>query len=156
MTDHFDPEARLKELGLKLPEQRVAVGNYIGAFERGGFVFVAGHGPFSGPKQLFKGKLGRDMDVASGHEAAAVSMLNALASLKTAIGDLGRVDHIIRLFGMVNSTPDFEDHPKVIDGASDVLTNIFGERGKHVRCAVGFSSLPFGMPVELEMTVALR
>lgn len=156
MTDRFDPEATLKEIGLELPEQRQAVGNYIGAYEANGFVFVAGHGPFAGPKQIYKGKLGADMDIETGYKAAAVAMLNALASLKTCIGDLSRVDHIVRLYGMVNSTPDFESHPKVIDGASDVLTRVFGDRGRHTRCAVGFVSLPFGMPVELEMTVKLR
>lgn len=156
MTAIYDPEARMAELGLKLPEQRLAVGNYVGAVERDGIVFVAGHGPFAGPKQLYKGKLGRDMGIGDGYDAAAASALNALSSLKTMIGDLSRVDRILRLYGMVNATPDFEEHFKVIDGASDILTKIFGDRGRHVRCAVGFVSLPFGMPVELEMTVALR
>lgn len=156
MTDVYDPEARLKALGLVLPEQRKAVGNYVAVSQVGGLAFVAGHGPFAGDTQLFKGKLGADMDVATGYLAAQAAILNALMSLKTAIGDLNRVDRIVRLYGMVNATPDFESHPKVIDGASDVLTQIFGDRGRHVRCAVGFVSLPFGMPVELEMTVAVK
>jgi enamine deaminase RidA (YjgF/YER057c/UK114 family) len=155
MTE-FNPEHRLAELGLTLPPQRAAVGNYVGAAQDGNLVLVAGHGPFEGPKQLYKGKLGREIDVAAGYAASRATILSALSSLKTLIGDLNRVHRIMRVYGMVNSVPEFERHPEVIDGASDLLVELFGDRGRHARCAVGFVSLPFNMPVEIEMTVAVR
>jgi enamine deaminase RidA (YjgF/YER057c/UK114 family) len=155
MSD-VNPERRLIELGLTLPPNRVAVGNYVGAAQSGNLVLVAGHGPFEGPRQLFKGKLGREIDVPTGYAAARATILSALSSLKTLIGDLNRIDRIMRVYGMVNSMPEFERHPEVIDGASDLLVDLFGDRGRHARCAVGFVSLPFNMPVEIEMMVAVR
>jgi len=151
-----NPERRLTELGLTLPPQRTAVGNYVGAAQSGNLVLVAGHGPFEGSKQLYKGKLGREIDVPTGYSAARATILSSLSSLKALIGDLNRVDRIMRVYGMVNSVPEFERHPEVIDGASDLLVELFGDRGRHARCAVGFVSLPFNMPVEIEMTVAVR
>jgi enamine deaminase RidA (YjgF/YER057c/UK114 family) len=151
-----NPERRLTELGLTLPPQRAAVGNYIGAAQSGNLVLVAGHGPFEGAKQLYKGKLGREIDVPTGYAAARATILSSLSSLRALIGDLNRVDRIMRVYGMVNSVPEFERHPEVIDGASDLLVELFGDRGRHARCAVGFVSLPFNMPVEIEMTVAVR
>jgi enamine deaminase RidA (YjgF/YER057c/UK114 family) len=155
MSD-VNPEWRLSELGLTLPPQRAAVGNYVGAVQSGNLVLVAGHGPFEGSKQLFKGKLGREIDVPAGYAAARATILSSLSSLRALIGDLNRVDRILRVYGMVNSVPEFERHPEVIDGASDLLVELFGDRGRHARCAVGFVSLPFNMPVEIEMTVAVR
>jgi enamine deaminase RidA (YjgF/YER057c/UK114 family) len=152
----LNPERRLAELGLVLPPRRATVGNYVGATQSGELVLVAGHGPFEGPKQLYRGKLGREIDVPTGYAAARATILSALSSLKTLIGDLDRVSRIMRVYGMVNSVPEFERHPEVIDGASDLLVDLFGERGRHARCAVGFVSLPFNMPVEIEMTVMVR
>jgi enamine deaminase RidA (YjgF/YER057c/UK114 family) len=150
------PEARLAELGIELPAKREPVGNYTGAVSTGcKLVFVAGHGTFRGTEQTHKGKLGREITVEQGKEAARVAMISALASLKAEIGELSRVKRVVRVFGMVNCTPDFERHPEVMDGASDVLTCIFGRDGVHARAAVGFCSLPFGMPVELEAVVEL-
>jgi enamine deaminase RidA (YjgF/YER057c/UK114 family) len=154
MTD--TPEQRLAALGLSLPEVRTPMGTYVGATQEGNLVFVAGHGPFAGTTQLYKGKLGREYDVATGYLAARAAALSALTSLKTLIGDLNRVHRVLRLYGMVNCTPEFEQHPAVINGASDLLVEIFGERGRHARAAVGFISLPADMPVELEMTVSVR
>ena len=151
-----NPEQRLTELGLTLPPQRTAMGNYVGATQEGNLVFVAGHGPFAGPKQLYKGKLGREIDVPTGYLAARATILSSLSSLKTLIGDLNRVHRVLRVYGMVNSVPEFERHPEVIDGASDLLVELFGDRGRHARCAVGFISLPVDMPVEIEMTVSVR
>ena len=151
-----DPEQRLAELGLALPPQRTAMGNYVAATQEGNLVFVAGHGPYAGTTQLYKGKLGREFDVPTGYLAARAAILSALTSLKMQIGDLNRVHRVLRVFGMVNCTPEFELHPEVMNGASDLLVEIFGERGRHARCAVGFNALPTDMPVEIEMTVSVR
>ena len=146
-------EARLHAMGHAIPEVTPAVGNYVGAVRAGDLVFVAGHGPYRDGKWEFVGKLGRDLDVATAQEAARLVILNALASLKAEIGDLDRVVRIVRLFGMVNAMPDFTQHPAVIDGASDLLVELFGERGRHARAAIGMGSLPFGISVEIEMVV---
>jgi enamine deaminase RidA (YjgF/YER057c/UK114 family) len=151
------PEARLEELGIDLPERRQPVGNYTGAVSTSGnLVFIAGHGTFRGTQQTHKGKLGREISVEQGKEAARIAMISALVSLKAEIGDLSRVKRVVRVLGMVNCMPDFERQPEVMDGASDVLTSIFGEAGVHARAAVGFCSLPFGMPIELEAVVELN
>ena len=148
-------EDRLQEVGLELPRPATPVANYVGAVTVGNIVWVSGHGPVRDGELVYKGKLGRDMDVATGREAAQLVILNALASLKAEIGSLDRVQRVVKLLGMVNSAPDFGDQPKVIDGASDLLTTIFGERGKHARSAVGMAALPFGISVEIEMIVEI-
>lgn len=146
-------EDKLRDLGLELPSQGPAVGNYVSAVRTGNLVFVSGHGPYKDGKYIYHGKLGREVDTATGYEAARLVMLNCLAGLKTEIGDLERVTRIVRVFGMVNSTPDFDEQPRVIDGASDLLTEIFGDRGKHARAAIGMVALPMGISVEIEMVV---
>ena len=146
-------EDKLDALGFELPSQGPAVGNYVSAVRTGNLVFVSGHGPYKDGKYIYHGKLGRDVDTQTGYEAARLVMLNCLAGLKTEIGDLDRVRRIVRVFGMVNSTPDFDEQPQVIDGASDLLTEIFGDRGKHARAAIGMVSLPMGISVELGMVV---
>ena len=151
------PEERLAELGITLPAKRPPVGNYTGAVTTAGkLVFIAGHGTFAGGQQTHKGKLGREYEVEQGKEASRVAMISALTSLKAEIGELSRVKRVVRVLGMVNCTPDFERQPEVMDGASDVLTAIFGPAGVHARAAVGFCSLPFGMPIELEAVVELH
>ncbi len=149
------PEERLAELGYQLPDKREPVGNYTGAVTTGKTVFIAGHGTFVGKTQTHKGKLGREISVEEGKVASRTAMISALASLKAEIGDLSRVRRVVRVFGMVNCMPDFERQPEVMDGASDVLTSIFGQAGVHARAAVGFCSLPFGMPIELEAVVEI-
>ncbi len=146
-------EDKLRDLGLELPSQGPAVGNYVSAVRTGNLVFVSGHGPYRDGEYTYHGKLGREVDTATGYEAARLVMLNCLAGLKTEIGDLDRVTRIVRVFGMVNSTPDFDEQPRVIDGASDLLTEIFGDRGKHARAAIGMVALPMGISVEIEMVV---
>lgn len=144
-------------VNIDTPEARTPVGAYVMIREEGGQLWVAGHGPFLGAVQTHRGKLGSDLTVAEGKVAARNAALNALASVKTHLGgSLERVTGVIRLFGMVNATPDFTDQPAVIDGASELLLEVFGDRGRHTRCAVGMGSLPFGMPVELEMVLSLR
>lgn len=146
-------EARLRELGLELPAPPPAVGSYVGAVRTGNLVFVSGHGPYRNGKFVYLGKLGRELDKETGYQAARLVMLNSLASLKAVIGDLDKVTRVVKLLGMVNSTPEFADQPFVINGASDLLTEIFGERGRHARSAVGMGALPLGISVEIEMVV---
>ncbi len=142
-------------MGHSIPEIMPAVGTYVGAVRTGNLVFVSGHGPFRDGKLEFVGKLGRDLDVETGRQAARLVALNCLASLKAEIGSLDRVVRIVRLFGMVNSAPDFTEQPAVIDGASNLLVELFGDRGRHSRSAVGMGSLPFGIPVEIEMVAEI-
>jgi enamine deaminase RidA (YjgF/YER057c/UK114 family) len=146
------PEERLAELGHSLPEPNPPVANYVGAVTVGNIVFVSGHGPYcEGSGYVFKGKLGREVDVATGQKAAELTIVNLLASLKAEIGELGRVKRVVKLLVMVNSDPEFAEQPKVANGASDLLVEIFGpERGPHARSAVGMGALPFEIPVEIE------
>ena len=143
-------EDRLKDLGLSLPETPTPAGNYVPAVRSGNMVYVSGHGPRQPDGLHVIGKVGHDLTVDEGYAAARLSMLNCLASLKAEIGDLERVQRIVKLFGMVNCTEDFDRHPEVINGGSDLLTGLFGERGKHARSAVGMQSLPRGIAVEIE------
>ena len=143
-------EDRLKDLGLSLPETPTPAGNYVPAVRSGNMVYVSGHGPRHHDGTMITGKVGRDLTVEEGYAAARLTMLNCLASLKAEIGDLERVQRIVKLFGMVNCTEDFDRHPEVINGGSDLLTALFSERGKHARSAVGMQSLPRGIAVEIE------
>lgn len=148
-------EAKLLEMGHSIPAIPPAIANYVGAVRTGNLVFVSGHGPLRDGKWEFIGKLGRDLEVEAGQQAAQLVILNCLASLKAEIGSLDRVVRIVRLFGMVNSAPDFTQQPTVIDGASNLLVELFGERGRHSRSAVGMGSLPMGISVEIEMVAEI-
>jgi enamine deaminase RidA (YjgF/YER057c/UK114 family) len=130
--------------------------NLSAATKFGNLVFVAGHGPHKDDQLVYRGKLGQDVDAETGYQAAQLVALNMLASLKAEIGDLDRVKRIVKLLGMVNSAPDFGQQPEVINGASDLLTHVFGERGKHARSAVGMAGLPRGISVEIEMIVEVE
>ena len=149
-------EDRLKEKGLELPPKPSPMANYVSAVRTGNLVFVAGHGPHKDGQLVYRGKLGQDVDAETGYQAAQLVALNMLASLKAEIGDLDRVKRIVKLLGMVNSAPDFGQQPEVINGASDLLTHVFGERGKHARSAVGMAGLPRGISVEIEMIVEVE
>jgi enamine deaminase RidA (YjgF/YER057c/UK114 family) len=145
------PEQRLIELGHELPAPNPAVGSYVGAVTVGNIVFVSGHGPYREGGFVFRGKLGRDVDVPTGQAAAQLTILNLLASLKEEIGELDRVRRVVKLLVLVNSDPEFGEQPKVANGASDLLLEVFGpERGPHARSAIGMGALPFGIPVEIE------
>lgn len=146
-------ERRLSDLGLTLPALQQPVANYVRAVRTGNLIFLAGHLPVKDGAIAYQGKLGRDMDVETGYEAARLVILNCLATLKEALGDLDRVQRVVKLLGMVNSAPDFTDTPGVMNGASDLLVQLFGERGRHARSAVGMSALPHGVSVEIEMIV---
>lgn len=151
------PEAKLAELGLAVPETPPAVGNYVGAVRVGNILFVSGHGPFKDGEPTFIGKLGRDVSIEEGQQAAQLVALNMLASIKAEIGELDRVARVVKLLCLVNSDPEFGDQPLVANGASDLLVAIFGEeRGKHARSAIGMGALPFQISVEIEGIFELK
>jgi enamine deaminase RidA (YjgF/YER057c/UK114 family) len=151
-----DVEAKLEALGLTLPSPPAPVANYVRAVTVGNVVYLSGHGPSRDGAFAFQGKVGAEKSIEEGYQAAQLVMLNCLSSLKQEIGDLDRVERIVKLLGMVNCTEEFGHHPEVINGASDLLVQLYGERGRHARSAVGMQSLPRGITVEIEMIVQLR
>jgi enamine deaminase RidA (YjgF/YER057c/UK114 family) len=150
------PEGRLAEMGLTLPEPPPAIGTYLGAVEAGGLLFVSGHGPYLDGKYIFNGKVDSEVSVENAREAARLTMINALGTVRFHLGTLDRVVRVVKLLGMVNSDPHFELQPKVLDGASEVLGEVFGDGGTHARSAVGLCSLPMGICIEIEMILAVR
>ena len=149
-------EERLKEIGLSLPEAVKPVAEYIPAKLVGSLVYCSGQGPVKDGKMVFLGRVGKEVTIEEGYQAAQICALNCLAAIKTAIGSLDRIDEIVSLRGFVNSDLDFFRQPEVINGASELMVKIFGEKGKHARCALGVSSLPFNTSVELEMVVSIK
>jgi enamine deaminase RidA (YjgF/YER057c/UK114 family) len=131
-----DPEVKLGQLGIKLPRPPKPVANYVGAVRTGNLIFLAGAGPMKDDGSFITGRLGQDFTIEEGYEAARQAAIVQLASLKDALGDLKKVKRIVKVFGMVNSTPSFTDQPKVIDGFSDIIVAVFGDRGEHARSAV--------------------
>ncbi|MFC1640108.1 RidA family protein, partial [Gemmatimonadota bacterium] len=131
------------------------VGNYVGAVRAGNLVYVAGHGPRKPEGGYVIGKVGRDIDLEEAQHAARLTMIDMLSSLKAEIGTLNNVSRIVKVTGMINAVDSFGDHPQVMNGASDLLIDIFGEAGKHARSSVGVSSLPIGTPVEIDMVVEI-
>jgi enamine deaminase RidA (YjgF/YER057c/UK114 family) len=150
------PEARLRELGIVLPEVAPPVANYVNAVRTGKLVFLAGKGPRHADGTYITGKVGRDLTVQEGYDAARLVGVNQLAALKAEIGDLSKVKRVVKVLGMVNAGPDFTQHPQVINGFSDLMVAVFGDKGKHARSAVGMISLPLDIAVEVEMIVELR
>lgn len=142
--------------GLELPAVFPPAGRYRSAIVHGGVLHTAGHIPLGADGTLIVGRLGETLDVADGVRAARLAALSVLATVRVELGSLERVDRFLRVFGVVNAVPDFADHTAVIDGASDVFISVFGERGEHARLAVGVSSLPAGIAVEVEATIAVR
>jgi enamine deaminase RidA (YjgF/YER057c/UK114 family) len=150
-------EGKLAELGLELPvKMPEPAGNYVGAVSVGNLVFVSGHGPYRDGELDYVGKVPSQVPFEDAVKAARLVMLNCLADLKTEIGSLDRIKRIVKLLGMVNSDPGFDQQPKVINGASDLLTTIFGEKGRHARSAVGMGALPSQISVEIEMIVEIE
>lgn len=143
------PEERLEELGITLPKVTQPVANYVKWRQVGNLLFLAGDGA------SVKGKLGKDLTVEEGYEAARQTAIEIMATLKAATGDLSKIKQFVKVKGMVNSAPDFYDQPKVINGFSDLIVEVFGEKGKHARAAVGQVSLPFNSAVEIEVVVEL-
>ena len=140
---------RLKELGIVLPEPARPIATYVRYVQTGNLLFISGTGP--GP-EIPKGKLGANLTLDEGYAAARSVGLSILATAQDALGDLDRIKRLVKLLGMVNSTPDFVDHPQVINGCSELFVEVFGESGYGSRSAVGFVSLPTGIPVEIECT----
>ena len=152
----FDPEARLTELGVELWEPPSPVANYVNGVQTGNLIFLAGKGPRRGDGSEIRGKVGADLTIEQGYEAARITAINQLSVLKAMLGDLSRVVRVVKVLGMVNSDPDFVQQPAVINGFSDLIVEVFGERGRHARAAVGMASLPRGQSVEIEMIVEVE
>jgi len=146
---------RLRELGITLPDVFPPAGNYVGCVVVGDMVHVGGHGPVDG-NTVVRGKVGRDVSLEDARGAARMTALSILATLQAELGDLDRIERIVKVFGMVNVAPGFNQTPQVIDGCSDVLVEIFGEAGRHTRSAVGLAELPFDIAVEIELTAQLK
>jgi enamine deaminase RidA (YjgF/YER057c/UK114 family) len=146
-------EARIRQLGIELPKVAAPVANYVPATRLGNLVFLAGTGPRNPDGSRPQGKVGRDVTLDEARQHARNVGLQLLAALREEIGSLDKVVRFGRVFGMVNAAPDFVDHPKVINGCSDLFVEVFGDRGRHARCAVGMGSLPFNMTVEIEAVV---
>lgn len=149
-------EAKIRELGFELPTPTAPVANYVPAVRSGSLVFLSGHGPRRPDGTLVKGKVGAELTLEQGYEAARWVALELLGSLQAEVGDLDRVRRIVKVLGLVNCTPDFGDQPKVINGASDFLVQVFGDRGRHARSAVGTHALPSQIAVEIEMIVEVE
>ncbi|MEO5641361.1 MAG: RidA family protein [Sphingomicrobium sp.] len=149
-------DQRLAELGIVLPAAAAPVAAYVPTVEVGGLLHVSGQISFAEDGSLIKGRLGEDVDLDAGVAAARRCGIMLLAQLKAALGSLDRVERIVKLGVFVNSTPDFTDQPKVANGASELMVEIFGEAGKHARSAVGVAALPLGVAVEVDAVVAVR
>ena len=150
------PEEKLQQLGIVLPDASSPVATYVNAVQTGNLLFLAGKGPGKGDGTYITGKVGRDLTVEQGYEAARLTAINQLAVLKAYLGDLSRVKRIVKVTGMVNATDDFTQHPEVINGFSDLMVAVFGDAGKHARAAVGMASLPRNIAVEIELIVEIE
>lgn len=146
-------EARLRELGIELPKVRAPVANYVPAARLGNVIFLAGIGPIMPDGKLATGKVGIDVTLDEAYQHARLVGVGLLAVMRQELGSLDKVLRVGRVFGMVNAAPNFTDHPKVINGCSDLFVEVFGDRGRHARCAVGMASLPFNISVEIEAVV---
>jgi enamine deaminase RidA (YjgF/YER057c/UK114 family) len=143
-------------MGLKIPAASPPVGTYVGAVQVGSLLFVSGHGPRNAGGWLYNGKVGVEYTVEQGYEAARDTMLNVLGTVQRTLGDLDRVERIVKLLGLVNVPDGFTETPRVINGASDLLIELYGENGRHARSAIGVPALPNNIPVEIEMIVQLK
>jgi enamine deaminase RidA (YjgF/YER057c/UK114 family) len=149
-------EKKLQELGINIPEAPKPVAAYVPSVRIGDFVYTSGQIPFVNGELKVKGKVGTDISVEEGYEAAKICAINCLAVLKAEIGNLDKIEKIVKLTGFVNSSPGFSQQPKVINGASEFLGEVFGEAGKHARSAVGVNELPLDAAVEVEMIVKIK
>ena len=149
-------DQRLAELGITVPEAAAPVASYVPAVERDGLLHISGQISFAEDGSLIKGRLGDDVDLDAGIAAARRCGVMLLAQMKAALGSLDRVEKIVKLGVFVNSTPDFVDQPKVANGASELMQDVFGEAGRHARSAVGVAVLPLGVAVEVDAIVAVR
>ncbi len=154
-ADSRTPEQRLADLGLTLPATSAPVANYVSAVRAGSLIFLAGHIPRDAEGKVIAGKVGRELDERAANEAARLTGLALIATLKAELGDLRRVKRIVRVGGFVNSPDDYTRQPAVINGCSDLLVAVFGEAGRHARAAVGVNTLPLGAVVEIELVAEI-
>lgn len=152
----MNPETKLKELGITLPEPPETLFSLLLCRQAGNLVYVSGHGPMRPDGTYVSGRLGEDISIEDAQAAGRLTMIALLASLKSHIGDLNRVKQVVKLLCMVNSTPDFHQQPLVANGASDLLIEVFGEAGRHARSAFGATSFYLNIPIEVEMIVELK
>lgn len=150
------PEQRLEKMGLVLPVTPTPAANYVPFRLAGTFLYLSGQGPKRADGSFSIGKLGGGIDVAQGYDDARLTGLQLLAAAKAALGELSRVEAVVKLLGMVNAVPEFGDHPKVINGCSDLFVEVFGDAGRHARSAVGMGSLPMGITVEIEAILLVK
>ena len=151
-----DAETRLKEKGIVLTTPGKPIANYVNVVRVGNLLFLAGKGPTKPDGSNITGKVGKDLTIDQGYEAARLTAMNHLAVLKAELGSLNKVKRIVKVLGMVNCTEDFKDQPKVVNGYSDLLVEIFGDKGKHARSAVGMYALPSNIAVEIEVIVEIE
>jgi enamine deaminase RidA (YjgF/YER057c/UK114 family) len=148
-------EDRLRALGIELPPPFPPAGNYLSCVIDAGLIYVGGHGPVAG-EHMVRGKVGGDLTLEQGRVAARMTALSILATLQAELGNLDRIRRIIKVFGMVNVAPGFDQTPAVLDGCSDLLVEVFGDAGRHTRSAVGLAELPVGIAVEIELIARLH
>ena len=156
LDSNYDPESKLKELGIELIIPSDPVANYVNTVRSGNLLFISGKGPLKNDGEYIKGKLGYDLTIDEGYEAARTTAINLISTIKSAVGDLKNVKKIVRVNGMVNSASNFTDQPKVINGCSDLLVEVFGDRGKHTRVALGMNSLPMNIAVEIDLIIEVE
>lgn len=152
----YDVEAKIAEMGIELTSPPAPVANYVNAVRTGNLIFMAGKGPGLPEGGYVTGKLGETVTVEEGYAAARLVAIAQLSALKAELGDLNKVVRIVKVLGMVNSAPDFGDQPEVVNGFSDTMVEVFGERGKHARAAVGMGALPRNIAIEVEMIVEVQ
>jgi enamine deaminase RidA (YjgF/YER057c/UK114 family) len=150
------PEEKIKSNGLMLPPVSKPMANYVKYVRTGNLIYLAGHGPTKADGSNVTGKVGKELTIEQGYEAAKITALSMIATLKDALGDLNKVKRIVKVNGYVNCFPDFTDQPKVINGCSDLLVLVFGDKGKHARAAMGMVALPSNIAVEIEMVVEVE
>lgn len=152
----LDPESQLEKMGIELDLPDPPTANFVLAVRVGNLVYLSGHGPMDENGEWIRGKVGSEMTLEQANEAARLTGISLLSSLKAEIGSLDKVKRIVKVLGMVNAVPTFDQHPQVMNGFSDFMVEVFGENGKHARSAVGMGSLPHNIPVEIEMIVELK
>lgn len=151
----MNPSDKLKELGIELPEAAKPLASYVPSLRTGNYVFISGNLPVRDGKLVYEGKVPTDLRIEDGYEAAKLAAINIIAAIKGEIGDLSKVKRIVRLNGFVQSADDFVMQPKVINGASDLFMEVFGDIGKHTRAVMGVNSLPLNSPVEIDAIIEI-
>lgn len=152
----IDFDKKLKELGIELFAPTKPIANYVKAVRVGNLIFLSGHGPTKADGSNITGKVGKDLTLEQGYEAAKLTAIGLISTLKAELGDLNKIKRVVKVNGWVNCYPDFTDQPKVINGCSDLMVSLFGEKGRHARAAMGAVALPTNIAVEIEMVVEVE